>query len=101
MSKKYKVELNSIVKQSEELVASDMDGEVVMMSIEQGKYYGLDDIASAIWPLIEAPCTVALLCDKLREQFYVSATQCQEDVLAFLNDMAEKEIIEITDAPAP
>ena len=53
--------LNSIVARSEGLVTSNLDGEVVMMSIDNGKYYGLDAIASQIWELLETPCSIRAL----------------------------------------
>ena len=46
--KTKKITTNTIISQIEEIVASDIDGETVMMSIENGEYYGLDDIGSRI-----------------------------------------------------
>ncbi len=93
--------LNSVVAPSEDLVSSDLDGEVVMMSIENGKYYGLDDICSRIWALLGEPRKVSELCVTLMEEFEVSREQCEADVLVFLNDMAGDNLIHIVPASAP
>ncbi len=60
---------------SEGLVTSNLDGEVIMMSIDKGKYYGLDAIASQIWELLETPCSIRALCDQLLPQYDVEREQ--------------------------
>ena len=61
----------SLIARSSELVSSDIDGEVVMMSIENGKYYGLDKVGSRIWELLEDQFLVSDLIDKLLGEFSV------------------------------
>lgn len=41
--------LNPRIARSVEVLTSEVDGEIVMMSIEEGTYSGLDAIGSAIW----------------------------------------------------
>lgn len=43
------------------LVAADMDGDMVMMSIEHGTYFGLTGIAPQIWAALEQPKTASEL----------------------------------------
>jgi hypothetical protein len=50
------------------MVLAQIDGETVMMCIDNCEYYGLDATAIRI---------------------------CQHDVLAFLNDMTEHQLIEL------
>ena len=83
----------SVISQVEEIVASDIDGETVMMSIESGKYYGLDDIGSRIWEFIEKPIKVSDLIDTLLERFDVDRETCEKDVLKFLNELNEDKIL--------
>ena len=80
------VNLNSRVARSEEVLTSEVDGEVVMMSIEHGTYSGLDAIGSEIWGLLENPRRVSEICDRMMERYDVERGQCEKDVLAFLND---------------
>ncbi len=64
-----------------------------MMNVENGEYYGLDSIASRIWELIETPQTVDALKKQLLEEFAVDDAQCENDVIHFLAEMAEKKVI--------
>jgi hypothetical protein len=85
----------TIIGRSREVVCSDIDGEVVMMSIGKGNYYGLDLIASRIWVLTGKPVKVADLIGVLTEEYEVTREDCEKDVLAFLNDLLSEKLIEI------
>jgi len=87
------ITIESVIVQIEEIVASDIDGETVMMSVENGKYYGLDDIGSRIWELIERPIRISDLIDRLLERFDVDRETCEKDVLKFLNELNDDRIL--------
>jgi hypothetical protein len=55
---------DTFVSQVNDLVTSDLEGEVVM-SIESGNYFGLNPVGSRIWELIEQPVKVAEVVEKL------------------------------------
>lgn len=93
--KKKEITTNTVISQIEEIVTTDIDGETVMMSIENGEYYGLDDIGSRIWELIEHPVKVSDLIDTLLERFDVDRETCEIDVLKFLNELNEDRILEV------
>lgn len=87
--------IDSTVSQSAGLVAADMDGQKVMLNIDKGKYYGLDDIGSRIWELIEKPRTVRELVAVLLQEYDVEDEICQRDVLAFLNKLHAQGLIAV------
>jgi len=97
MTKESRVDLNSRVARSEEVLTSEVDGEVVMMSVERGTYSGLDAIASEIWGLLENPRRVSEICDRMMERYDVERGQCERDVLAFLNDLASDDTIRVVE----
>ena len=49
------------IARAEGLVASDVNGEVVILSIEVGHFFHLNATASRIWDLLDAPMTLAAL----------------------------------------
>jgi hypothetical protein len=67
--------------------------EAVMMSINAGRYYGLNAVASRIWELIETPMTVGEICARLCEEFEIDAQNCEAAVLKFANDMVDNGIV--------
>lgn len=87
--------LNTVVSQIEEIITSDMGGEIVMMSLENSAYYGLDTIGSRIWQLIEQPMSVSSVCDTLQTEFEVEPDQCCQDVLELLNRLHKQNLIRV------
>ena len=93
--KKNNISTKSIVNQIEDIVASDIDDEVVMMSVEQGQYYGLDSIGSRVWELIAKPIKVSELIADLLLKYDVDREACERDVLAFLEELNEDGILKV------
>lgn len=77
------------------MVFSEMDGEIVMMSIENSEYYGLDPVASRIWELLEQPATIEQLVEKLLEEYEVDYDTCLKDVIVFSDELLEKKILSL------
>ena len=64
MAEKGNLAAQDVITHGEEQVYTVVDGEAVLMSVANGKYYKLDDIGTRIWALIETPTAVSALCDK-------------------------------------
>lgn len=93
--KKTEISSNSIVQQMDNIVASEIDGETVMMSIDSGSYYGLDPIGSRIWALVENPMKVADLINVLTNEYDVDQETCEKDVFLFLNGLHNGKILRV------
>jgi hypothetical protein len=50
--------LDSTVVHHPDIVAADMDGETVMMSIEAGEYFGLNDVGTFLWEFMAEPVRI-------------------------------------------
>ena len=98
MRQRKTVYLETTIARSDEVLTSEVDGEVVMMSIEQGTYSGLDSIGSQIWHLLEKPRQVSEICEMMMDRYDVEKSICEKDILAFLNDLASDDTIQIVDA---
>jgi hypothetical protein len=81
-------------------VSTVVDGEVLMMSADSGTYFGLNAVGSRIWELAARPITVRELCDRLREEYDVFAEQCEGEVLGYLEQLLDRGLIRVCDAPA-
>ncbi len=95
-STRHQITPQSIIRRNKNLLFNEIDGEVVMLSIENSEYYGMDKIGSRIWELIESPVSVNELIDKLLEEYDVTRDQCTHDTTGFLEQLAEKKLIYIT-----
>ena len=46
---------SSIITASKEQVSSDLAGEVIILGLKSGSYFGLDGVGALIWSLIQKP----------------------------------------------
>jgi hypothetical protein len=85
----------TVISRSPSVLTAEVDGEIVMMSIEQGRYFGLDDIGSDIWKRIEPPCSFAALIDGLTADYEADRAAIAADVHKLLGEMAEQDVVRL------
>lgn len=91
---------DSIVVVSPDQVSSDLAGEIVMLNLKNGTYYGLDQVGARVWGLIEQPRRVAAIRDAILEEYDVEPERCERDLLALLGELEQAGLIEVRDAAA-
>jgi hypothetical protein len=94
------ITLETTLCRLEEMLAADLDEETVMVDIDKGKYYGLNGCGTRIWALLSKPITVRNLCHKLTDEFAVSTTQCEQDLIDFLRALLARNMVKIVSPDA-
>lgn len=61
------ISFTDIVSQAEGNIVSDMDGEKVMLSVQNGKYYNLGETGGEIWEYMKEPTSIKNLIHLLVE----------------------------------
>ncbi|MFS0638325.1 lasso peptide biosynthesis PqqD family chaperone [Mesobacillus foraminis] len=91
----YDIKLDSIISQVKGNIASDMDGETVIMSVKNSKYYNLGRMGGEIWNRIENPITLNQVVSELISEYEVEETVCKAQVLTFLELLYKEGLIQI------
>ena len=86
----------TLISRSPSVLTAEADGEIVMMSIEHGRYFGLDDIGSDIWRRIEPPCSFAALIEALAANYEADHATIAADVQGLLVRMAAQDVVRLT-----
>ena len=89
--------LDSTVVHHPGIVAADMDGETVMMSIEAGEYYGLNDVGTYLWEFMAEPIAIKSLCQRVLDSYEVDEVTCQTGVLNFVERLLDRGVIKRVD----
>jgi len=87
------ITLQSIIKRAPDLLATNLDDETVLMCIENGAYYGMENTARRIWELLESPRNVADLVTQLAEEYQVSPDVCEPDILDYLRELYSEGLV--------
>ncbi len=79
-------------------VSADLpDGEVVILNMADGVYYGMNSVGGRIWNLITQPRRVKEICDTLLEEYEIEPDQCMQEVLALLKELLGQGLVQIQD----
>lgn len=89
------IDINTVVSHRKDIDATDLNGDIVMMDLEKGRYFSLNSVGSRIWELIEEPVQINQVVDSLLEEYEITRNECEENVLEFLNKLEEAQIISI------
>jgi hypothetical protein len=85
--------LDSVVVRNPDQLSGDIDHEVVLLNLEHGAYYQLNDVGSRIWAHLASPTTVEALIARLIEEFDVNREACEAQALEFLRALRAEGLI--------
>ncbi len=94
---KRTLSVSSSVVVAKDQVSSDLGGEVAILHLKAGTYYGLDVVGARIWSLIQEPRTVKEIRDVLVSEYEVDPDRCESELIALLQRLADEELIEVKD----
>lgn len=95
MSSEAELSPSTIIVRSPDQISGNLDGKVVLLSIENGEYYNMNEVGSRIWQLLGKPTTMAALVDCLLEEFDVARANCEQEALAFLEQLQWDKLLRI------
>lgn len=88
--------LSRIASRNRDIISSAIDDDLILLSIDQGKYYGTGAVGLRVWELLQKPLIGNELVDILLTEFMVERPVCEEEVVAFLMQLHEKGLIEVS-----
>ncbi|WP_160674399.1 lasso peptide biosynthesis PqqD family chaperone [Clostridium sp. C8-1-8] len=89
------MDLQTKVAQLEGIDATELNGEKVMMNLDKGQYFVLNEVGSRIWDLIQAPKSIGEVVSELLQEYEIDEESCREAVYEFLGSMKDAEIIQV------
>lgn len=78
---------------SESVLFRELQGEAVLLEIESGVYFGLNEIGSRIWNLLVAHGDLERVLIDLLDEYDVSEKRLRGDLEAFLATLVERQLV--------
>lgn len=86
------ITLNSTISTSTSQTSSELLGEIVILELESGVYYGLNETGSKIWSSIQQSMTVAEIRDALLAEYEIDSESCTRYVVSLIEDLVAKDL---------
>jgi hypothetical protein len=77
----------------------ELEGEGVLLQLDTGQYYGLDDVAQRMWALIALHGDLAEVQARLLEEFEVEPEVLSRDLNRLVDELAERQLVTIDGGP--
>ena len=85
--------MSILYRQNPDMVATAMDGDVVMMNIGTGEYFSIRGSGARIWELARSPISELDLVKAICDEFNVEEAVCKTDVRKFLTELLDAGLI--------
>ena len=79
----------------EGIATADLDGEAVLLDVNSGKYFGLNEVGARIMELLQEPTSVGDVMKTLLEEFDADKESMSEDLQSFLSEMVEHQLVQV------
>ncbi len=87
----------SRVSVTDRQVACEVGEEAVILHLDDGIYYGLNEVGARIWQLVQEPRTVSEIVDAIVAEYDVAPEQCRVDVRDLLGELLERKLVVLRD----
>ncbi|MBP7159191.1 MAG: PqqD family protein [Thermomonas sp.] len=82
------------LRRSPDALATQVDGDIMMLVLSTGMYHSLSGVAARIWEVLETPSTLDEISARIAEEYGVSLEQCRMDTQAFLADLSRAGLVD-------
>jgi hypothetical protein len=90
---KIEIRPDTMLQRKPGMLFNEIDGEIVMLSVENSEYYGMDKVGSRIWQLLENQMKFKELVAILMDEFDVTEEKCSSETMNFVKKMTEKKLL--------
>ena len=95
------VTLDSVCSVSEDVVAREIQGELIIIPLTSGigdmedEFYSLNDTGRAIWSRLDGNRTLSLIAADLAAEFDASVDEIEKDVLGLVRELVRSGILAV------
>ncbi len=81
---------------SKEVLSQEVDGETVLLDLKSESYFGLDEVGTRIWQLLNDGSDLRSIFDTLHDEYDVGEKQLKKDLQDHLTQLVEAGLISLS-----
>lgn len=82
----------------EEVLSRELDGEMVLLDLRSGRYFGLNATAARVWDMLKAQTDADVMAQTLVDEFEVTTERAEADIHAFVSVLVERGLASYANA---
>ena len=76
------------------ILLQELDGESVFLNLNNGKYFGLDEVGTHLWKALTAASSIQAAYEGLLRQYDVEAERLRQDLSDLLDQLVAHGLVE-------
>lgn len=89
------IDFDTRVSIPDHVLFRELDGEAVMLNLEDESYYGLDEVGTRMWTVLSASKNIAEAHNSLIAEYDVDAEQLAADMVSFVRELHNQGLVVI------
>jgi hypothetical protein len=85
-----KISLKDAFSVSEDAVFRELEGEAVLLNLDSGTYFGLDQMGTTMWNLLREHGSLQTVFEMLLQQYDVESDVLEQDLLGLVAELCGK-----------
>ena len=83
------ITLTQRLLRSEDVLFQNLDGEAVLLDLASETYFGLNEVGTRVWELLESPMSLGEIATQLQSEYEVESARAESDVLDLATRLIE------------
>ena len=88
--------LDSTIQIPQDVLFHELAGEAVLLNLETGKYFGLDEIGTRMWMLLSEHGQIEPVLHALLDEYEVEEAHLSRDLFELIDRLAANGLLQIT-----
>ena len=80
---------------SNKYLYSEIDSEAVILDVNSGTYFGLNEVSNRIWQILQTPSSQSQLVAQILAEYEVTEAEAIADIDTLLQEMLKAGLIEV------
>jgi len=81
---------------NDNVVFRELEGEAVILNLETGTYFGLNEVGTRIWALIQEHRSLGRVFEAMRAEYGVSPDVLKSDLLRLVEELRAKGLVGVS-----
>lgn len=82
-------------ERSDQVLFQNLDGEAVLLDLASETYFGLNEVGTRIWQLLESAATLEEVHRSLCAEFDADAARIEHDLLALVGELSKAGLVTV------
>ena len=90
------ITLDTLIEIEEDVLFREVSGEAVLLNVETGNYFGLDQVGARAWTLIREHKALSKVVDLMEAEYEVSRDALWNDLAALAKELSAHGLVRIS-----